>query len=604
MAELEALYENKELNTRSGWRKLLPVNQAIKLGRVFGPSDWWINDGLISSYHATVKWDGNTLNVEERNDPRPTNRIFYQSRPEPNFNIPTGESFVIGNTVFVLHSDTGGMIEDRFDATITAETAASRAQLRQVPFETSATFLRALEQVPDVLRLANDEDMLFRNMIKVGLDALPYADAFAVVEIPPESTDMDKRVVVRDHQQRLSGRSEQFAASRRLAYRAIRQEGKSILHVFGERTENVTMRMDRQLPGTPWAICTPFKAGSGWGLYVDGRSPKEPLIINGQVRDKELTDYQKVIELVASLIESTRRAHQLQSRLTLYQQFIPRRLWNESTPEQLDEILKPRLTSVTVLFCDLRGSCIFAADGEAQLENTWHDLSAALDDMSSIITQEDGVVAGFQGDAVMAFWGWPDAQPDQIERAAKAALRIRSRFDKGGWWNELSCGIGIAHGKAIAGRLGAFDLAKVDVFGPVVNLSSRLESLTKKFGVRILVDEAVAEHFNARPNPRVRTRRLAKFVPAGMKTGLVMSELMPSAADTVQGNMKEPQRKSWDESVGWFLAGEWTAARNRFESFFSNELIAQILLEFMNKNGNVPPPGWKEQPEIVLDSKT
>jgi adenylate cyclase len=605
MAELEALYENKEQNVRNGWRNPLPANQPIKLGRVHGQADWWMNDGLISAFHATVQWDGERLTVTERTDPPPTNRIYYQSRPQPTFAIAPGDSFVIGNTVFMLHAGSASTIAaDRPDVTIPAEATFTRAQLRQVPFDTSATFLRALEQVPDVLRLANDEDMLFRNMVKVGLDALPHADALAVVQIPPEATENDKRVLVRTHQQRMAGKAETFMPSRRLAFRAVRQEKKSVLHVWiGEKNENMTIRMDSHMPGVPWAICTPFKDDSGWGLYADGRLPKEPAVERGQVRDKELTDYQKVIELVAGLIESTRKAHQLDRQLTLYRRFIPRRLWNDASAEQLDEILHPRLTTATVLFCDIRGSCKYAEDGEMNLEETWFDLATAIDDMTNIISGEDGIVAGFQGDAVMAFWGWPDNMDDQIERAAKAALKIRRRFDQLGWRKDLSCGIGIAHGQVMAGRMGASELAKVDVFGPTVNLASRLESLTKQFGARILLDESAAKYLSEKQWRQGRVRRLGRFIPKGMTKGTVLSELLPPEHEPVQGNIKEAVRRSWEEALGWFLAGEWGQARNRFEQFFGNDPAARQLLDHMAKTNGTPPKDWAEKPDIVLESK-
>ena len=57
----------------------------------------------------------------------------------------------------------------------------------------------------------------------------------------------------------------------------------------------------------------------------------------------------------------------------------------------------------------------------------------------------------------------------------------------------FACGIGIAHGRAIAGRLGTAEQFKVGVFGPVVNLAARLESMTKFFGVPILMDDVCAE---------------------------------------------------------------------------------------------------------------
>src|SRR5262249_17338189 len=152
----------------------------------------------------------------------------------------------------------------------------------------------------------------------------------------------------------------------------------------------------------------------------------------------------------------------------------------------------------TILFCDLRGSCKIADDAQDNLAGLWDRISTALSIMTGSIIERDGVIGDFQGDAAMGFWGWPLKTADQIERAARAALSIRKQFAeasaKGN--NPLAgfhCGIGIAHGRAYAGQLGTSDQAKVGVYGPRVNLASRLESLTKTFQVPILIDDQVAQ---------------------------------------------------------------------------------------------------------------
>src|SRR5262249_15225984 len=154
-------------------------------------------------------------------------------------------------------------------------------------------------------------------------------------------------------------------------------------------------------------------------------------------------------------------------------------------------------TPVTVLFCDLRGSCKIAEEGQHEMLGLWDRVSEALGIMTSSIIDHDGVIGDFQGDAAMGFWGWPLAGDDQVEQAARAALRILRRFGRAAVEDDsalkgFACGIGIAHGPAIAGRLGTAEQFKVGVFGPVVNLASRLESMTRRFGVPILIDENCA----------------------------------------------------------------------------------------------------------------
>src|SRR5262249_53226494 len=180
---------------------------------------------------------------------------------------------------------------------------------------------------------------------------------------------------------------------------------------------------------------------------------------------------------------------------------------------QVEEILRPKERDVTVLFCDLRGSCSLAAGGAADLSARWEELRAALRIMTDAIIEQHGVIGDFQGDAAMGFWGWPFPQDDQIRQAAKAAWNIRERFDQDG---RFACGLGLAHGPAFAGRLGTRDQYKVGVFGPVVNRASRLEGLTKHLRVSILVDEAVANTLNQCSDPLCRCRPLVRLRPVGL----------------------------------------------------------------------------------------
>src|SRR5690606_6175411 len=125
-------------------------------------------------------------------------------------------------------------------------------------------------------------------------------------------------------------------------------------------------------------------------------------------------------------------------------------------------------------------------------------VSRALGVMTEHIHAHGGVTGDFQGDAALGFWGWPFASDDSAIKACRAALGIREAFSQTFHKKEhplagFQMGIGIAHGRAVAGKIGTSDQVKITVFGPVVNLASRLEGMTKQLHVPIIVDEATAE---------------------------------------------------------------------------------------------------------------
>jgi class 3 adenylate cyclase len=346
---------------------------------------------------------------------------------------------------------------------------------------------------------------------------------------------------------------------------------------------------------TPWAICTPFhENNSPYALYVSGRlSSRAP----GEKPDQSyLVEYQKFIEILVGLLEATRRTLRLTRQLATAKMTWPGNLRKFlDDPDRLEALLKtPHEQDVTVLFCDLRGYSRRAEEQGEKLFEAWADVQKALDTMSSAVTEKGGIVAGFRGDAVLGFWGWPDKYPDQIERAAEAALRILEKLS--GPMMERKCGLGITHGRALAGRLGAHDLAVVDLYGPVVNLAFRLEEMTKAFGVGIVVSDEVAKRLQ--PNAsRWRLRGLGKVCPRGMKTPLTAYELSPTSSfggyeSWVTRENYENTMQLWDEVVGLFIRGEWGDAHSRFDDFFADDPAAKCFLRHMNRHNGTPPANW------------
>ncbi|MCI0700484.1 MAG: adenylate/guanylate cyclase domain-containing protein [Planctomycetia bacterium] len=599
------------------WRYTLPEKKLLRLGSDPAFCDWVVpEDRMISRFHATLEWDGSTLTVTRRGVMKPDfpsapqNQIWYHNRPVEKCEVRPGEWFVIGQTRFTVRGETDSDPDCPVDATVVQrEEGRSRAELENVVFSNPGILLKAVEQLPAYLKVVATEAGLFRQMLKVALSAMPRADAAAIVRIPPDCPVGELRVTVIEQNVRnpSAGTAGEFVPSRRLIKRVVCDQRKSCLHVWStdptdfssgssNSDHNLTLGVMHQQGVTPWAICTPFQDGSQHALYISGR-----ITVRNPTETKpdasHLPEYQKFIEILVALLETTRRTLRLTRQLTVTKEAWPYNLRKHlDDPDKLEALLRPRERDVTVLFCDLRGFTGYAEEQGESLSTAWEVIQRALDTMSNAVTEKGGIVAGFRGDAVLGFWGWPDQHIDQIERAADAALRIFERL--AGRMVQRRCGLGITHGRALAGRLGAHDLAVVDLYGPVVNLAFRLEEMTKALGVGIVVSDEVAKKLqSADPNcTRWRLRTLGNVRPRGMKKALGAFELappspIPGLESMMTGDAFEDSLRLWNEAVELFTRGEWSEAAARLY-VFTDDPAARCIMRHMARTKGVAPQGW------------
>ena len=149
----------------------------------------------------------------------------------------------------------------------------------------------------------------------------------------------------------------------------------------------------------------------------------------------------------------------------------------------------------TVLFADVQGFTELSErmDFEA-VSDLIKEVWLRVD---TIIEEHGGYIDKHIGDAVMAVWGAPFAHEDDAERAVRAALDMRralrvynkERLARG--VPLIETGIGITMGEAISGNIGSEQRMDYTVIGDTVNVASRLESLTKTYEHKILINEAI-----------------------------------------------------------------------------------------------------------------
>jgi adenylate cyclase len=148
---------------------------------------------------------------------------------------------------------------------------------------------------------------------------------------------------------------------------------------------------------------------------------------------------------------------------------------------------------MTVLFSDVRGfTTISEGLNPKELSQLMNEY---MTPMTRIIHKHRGTIDKYIGDAIMAFWGAPIRDPAHARNAVLAALEMqvvlavmRPRFIERGW-PEVRIGVGLNTGVMSVGNMGSAFRMAYTVMGDAVNLGSRLESITKQYGVGILVGE-------------------------------------------------------------------------------------------------------------------
>jgi adenylate cyclase len=583
------------------WCRILPA-EALTLGRSATLSTWSVPwDRMISKRHAILLWRDGRLWIQR--DPTAKNAIYVNGQPRDEFSLGPGESFKIGDTTFELELEAASTTDQPVAYT---ELTRSPQELSSHPYTDPSERLEVLSVLPGIIRDSTREPDLELKVTDALLQGIPRAEVAAVVRCTVPTPQAQPLIEVR-HVSSHSPAPQQFHPSSRLVTEAVVRRRQGVLHAWQGMGSGLDLREDFTImPGLDWAICAPLpdEPVPGWALYVSGRLGPSASVLDARDREALLLSDLKFAELVAEIFGSLRQLLDLQRRQAHLTRLLSRQVLSALHEQDIEEVLRPRQTEVTVLFCDLRASCRLAEEGRHDLEELWDRINQALGIITGGISSQDGVIGDFQGDAAMGFWGWPIGEVNQVERAARAALTILRQFrhvseQPGHPLAGVACGIGIANGQAIAGRLGTYDQLKVSVFGPVVNLASRLETMTKHFRVPILLDEEVAKQLSASQHGTwVRTRRLARVQPFGMTEPLMVSELLLPVIET--GALSEQHRRDFEAALDAFLEGRWNDAQ-RLLNRLSHDGAADFLKDFMQRHNHIPPDPWDGT--VVMESK-
>jgi len=219
----------------------------------------------------------------------------------------------------------------------------------------------------------------------------------------------------------------------------------------------------------------------------------------------------------------------------LFGQYVPPDLVEEMS-RNLNEInLDGEIRNMTVLFTDVRGFTSISENMEPRELTTY--INAFLTPLTEVIHKNRGTIDKYMGDAIMAFWGAPLKDPLHARNALNAGLdmleaikKLNTHFKAKGQ-PEIKIGIGINTGEMNVGNKGSAFRVDYTVLGDAVNLGSRLEGLTKNYGVDFIVNESTRHEvpeFEFRQLDFVKVKGKNKpvtiFEPVGLVENIDKSE--------------------------------------------------------------------------------
>ncbi|MEM7562209.1 MAG: adenylate/guanylate cyclase domain-containing protein [Pseudomonadota bacterium] len=287
--------------------------------------------------------------------------------------------------------------------------------------------------------------------------------------------------------------------------------------------------------------------------------------------------------------------HETRSRLALKQSFglyVPPEIVDEMNESDEQVSLTSEKRNMTVLFTDVRGFTTISESLEPEALSEL--MNAFLTPMTRVVHENRGAIDKYMGDAMMAFWGAPLKDESHAQHCVDAAFEMCRQVEllnqdfKARDWPELKIGIGICTGNMSVGNMGSEFRMAYTVLGDSVNLGSRLEGLTKQYGVQVLVSESTTAEaagtvFREVDSVRVKGKLepVKIYEPVGSKGQVSSDEL--AELDAYQEGLAAYQRQKWD------------LARTRFTNLQNqqNRTLYQVYLDRIEHFESSPPgPEW------------
>lgn len=276
------------------------------------------------------------------------------------------------------------------------------------------------------------------------------------------------------------------------------------------------------------------------------------------------------------LFESRTRQHMDH----LFGRYVPPDLVKEMSKDPHNYSLASQKLELSVLFSDIRGFTSISEKLDAghlsELMNEY------LTPMTRIVHESYGTIDKYMGDAIMAFWGAPIRDADHASKAVGAGLAMQAAlldlnrdFEQKGW-PAIQIGVGINTGQMSVGNMGSQFRQAYTVLGDSVNLGSRLEGITKVYGVGFIVAESTAgkaQDYFYRELDKVRVK--GKEEPVTILEPLGLEAELPDEIKTRAIDFKQ--------ALHLYRSQEWDAAQEALEALLNKEPDSPLYQLFLER---------------------
>ena len=277
----------------------------------------------------------------------------------------------------------------------------------------------------------------------------------------------------------------------------------------------------------------------------------------------------------------------------LFGQYVPPELVDEMSKDPGAFSMEGESRELSVLFTDVRGFTTISEGLEPkELSRLMNEF---LTPLTRIIYKHRGTIDKYMGDCIMAFWGAPVHDPQHARNAVMAGLEMHQVLDglqlrfKDNGWPPIEIGVGINSGRMSVGNMGSEVRLAYTVMGDAVNLASRLEGITKKYGVKMIVGEATRSEL-----PEVLFRELDRVKVKGKEAPVAIYEPI-GLVDEVKTPARD-ELKLWGQALKLYRSRDWDMAELQLINLQKMNPACVLYAVFLDRiahlRANPPEQRW------------